>query len=206
MAKVRASGPDKNPTPNPISSSEIHKIMHAERGLIDIKEVCKNIESVRTSWVEETKGRVTGDAYGDLISRLHVGFTKAQLVAYLGRNGKKAKKKAGKKPAADDFDLSVEFSSTLYTRSTWQPSGNKPLQKARAPKIGEKPPTKGSQQKAQKNGGQDLSKHTLVKRIIRQCWDIKPEFQASTIGELDMRLPQIHISLIINHSKCLESQ
>ena len=190
MAKVRASGPNKNPTSESISSSEILEKMNAERGIIDVDEACTNIENVRKSWAVETNGNSTGFTYNDLVSRLHAGFTRPQLAAYL--------EKAGKDPAADVFDLNVEVSSRLYTRSSWQLLGNTRPQKARAPRI-----ESTEKEVSRREAGQGLSKDTLVKRILRHCWNVKADLQKSSSGELDIRLRKLHLDLILNHSKPL---
>lgn len=195
MARVRASGPDKNPAQKPISSSEMLEEMDAERGLIDIDEVCKNIESVGESWAAKKKGSITGVAYKDLVSRLQEGFTKHQLGAYLER--------AGKDPAADVFDLNVEISNSLYTRSSWQLVGNTPLRQSKAPRIANSTPEEESNEKEVhgKERGQGLSKDALVKRILRRCWNITPRYQESSLGELDVRLHKLHLDLILNHKR-----
>lgn len=196
MARLHASGPDKNPAQESISPSEMLEEMDAERGTVDVDEVCRNIESVRASWVAMTKGSSTGVAYKALVSRLQEGFTKQQLGAYLDR--------AGLDPAADVFDLSVETSNSLYARSSWQLAGNMPPQKSRAPQISNKMPTKESNKVLPKKGHRHrLSKDELVKRILRQCWNIRPKFQESSLGEMDMRLKKVHLNLILNHSKQL---
>ena len=190
LAKVRASGPDKNPTSESISSSEILEKMNAERGVIDVDEACTNIETVRKSWVAETNGNITEFTYNDLVSRLHAGFTRLQLAAYLD--------KAGKDLAADVFDLDVEISTRLYTRSSWQLLGNTRPQKPRAPRI-----DSTKKEVPWREVGQGLSKETLVKRILRHCWNIKADLQKSSSGELDIRLRKLHLDLILNHSKPL---
>lgn len=198
MAQVRASGPDKNPPQEPTSSSGMLKEMDAERGIIDIDEVCRNIESVRASWVARKRGGSTGVAYKDLFSRLHEGFTKQQLGAYLDR--------AGSDPAADIFDLNVDFSNDLYARSSWQLAGKMLPKKSRAPQISNDSPKIESKRKEElpgKQRRQKLSKNELVKSILRQCWNITPKFQESSLGSMDMRLKKLHLKLILNHSKQL---
>ncbi len=197
IARVRASGPDKNPAQEPINSSGMLKEMDAERGIADIDEVCKNIESVGASWVARTKGSITGVAYKDLVSRLQEGFTKQQLGAYLNR--------AGKDPAADVFDLNVEIANSLYTRSSWQLVGGKALRRSKAPGILSNPPEGVSNKKeaSGKERGKGISKDALVKRVLRQCWNITPRFQDSSLGEMDIRLKKLHLSLILNHGKQL---
>lgn len=194
MPRVRASGPDKNPAQEAISSSEMLKKMDAERGIIDIDEACKNIESVGASRETGTKGSITGVAYSDLVSRLQQGFTKQQLGAYLDR--------AGKDPAADVFDLKVEVSNSLYARSSWQLVGDTSPRKSKAPRIADSRPEEVSREEVLvKERVQGLSKEALVKRILRQCWNITPRSQESSLGRLDIRLKKLHLNLILNHSK-----
>lgn len=197
IPRIRASGPDKNPDQKPITSSEMLKEMVVERGILDIDEACKNIESVKASWATRTKSRITGVAYQDLVSRLQEGFTKQQLGAYLNR--------AGKDPAADVFDLNVETSNSLYARSSWQLVGNTVLRKSKAPHITSNPLEGVSTKKevSWKDRAQGISKEVLVKRVLRQCWNITPKFQESSLGEMDIRLKKLHLNLILNHSKQL---
>lgn len=200
MARVRASGPDKNPAQESISLSGMLKEMDAERGLVDIDEVCKNIESVRHSWAARTKGNVTRVAYKDLVSKLQEGFTKQQLRAYLDR--------AQRNPATDTFNLNVEYSDNLYARSSWQPAGHTSLRKSKAPKIAYDTSKESFNQKDLTGTElrQGLNKDDLVERILRQCWKITPKFQESRIGDLDLRLQKLHLDLILNHSKQLKKR
>lgn len=198
MAKVRASGPDKSPVPEPISSSEMLEKMDAERGIIDIDEVCKNIESVKASWMATLEGSVTGKAYKDLASRLQSGFTKQQLGAYLDRERKV--------PAADVFDLNVEFSNNVYARSSWWPVGHVTGEKCRAPRIVDSTPEDFSEKDDfGKESRREVTKKTLVKKILKRCWNINIGHQESSSGELDIRLQPLHQKLILNHSKQLAS-
>ena len=192
MAKVRASGPDKNPNPETISSSEMLEKMDAERGTIDLKRVRQNIEGVRTSWAAEANGIITEDRVNDLVSRLQVGFTRPQLVDYLG--------KAVQNPATGVFDLTRRIHSTFYARSSWQPLGTASPGKSRAPRL-----VGLSEAKVVKETGQGLSKDALAKMIVWQCWSIRTISEESSQGELDIRLQRSHLSLILNHSKQLAS-
>ena len=199
MGRLHATGPDRNPVQEPMSSSVLMEKMDAERGIVDIDEVCNNIESVRASWVESTEGNVTGLSYHDLATRLRDGFTKPQLAAYLTRNDKK--------PIADVFDLNAEISNSLYTRSSWQIVGNSQARQSKAPKIADKTPYEGSNtaEDPGKERGQGRKKDALVQRLLRRCWNISPRFQESLIGELDLRVQESHLNLIVNHSKHLAS-
>ena len=202
MGRIRATGPDRNPVQavqEPTSSSGLMEKMAAERGIVGIDEVCNNIEKVKASWVESTEGDVTGLSYHDLVTRLCEGFTKQQLAAYLTMNDKN--------PVADVFDLSVEISKSLYSRSSWQPVGETAAQQSKAPKLADKIPYEDSNtaEDPGKQYGQGRKKEALVQRLLKRCWNISPRFQDSVIGELDMRVPESHLNLLVNHSKQLAS-
>ena len=199
MGRIRATGPDRNPVSEPTSSSGLMEKMNAERGIVGIDEVCKNIDNVRASWSESTEGNVTGLSYYDLVIRLCEGFTKPQLAAYLTRNDKNA--------VADVFDLSVEISKSLYSRSSWQPVGEMAAQQSKAPKIADKIPYEDSNtaEDPGKQHAQGRKKDELVQRLLKRCWNITPRFQDSVIGELDIRVPESHLNLIVNHSEQLAS-
>lgn len=188
MAKIRASGPDRNPAPGPISFPDMLEKMDAERGIIDTDAACKNIDSVRAAWAAETNGSITGDTYKDLVSRLHVGFTRPQLAAYSDR--------ASKDTTASVFDLDFRLYSSIYARSSWQPLGVTGPQKSRAPRLG-----KTKKEVLLKESEQGLSKDALVKMIVTQCWNIKTSLQDSSLGELYIRLRDLDLDLILNHSK-----
>ena len=188
MAKVRASGPDKNPDPEPISSSEMLEKMDAESGKINFKEAYKNINSVKKAWAAKTNGSINQDEYSDLVSRLQAGFTREQLVAYLIRFSQDR--------TAGYFNLNFRLSSALYARSSWQVLGSMPSSKGRAPRL-----RKNEREVLKRDVGKGLGKDVLAKMIIRQCWNIKTNPLDSSLGELDIRLQDIHFSLILNHSK-----
>ena len=201
LAKVRASGPDKNPAPGSISFPEMIEKMdaeRAERGIIDTDQACKNIENVRASWAAETNCSITGDTYNTLVARLHVGFTRLQLAAYLDRAGVD---RAGEDKVASIFNLDLGLYSSTYARSSWQPLEVTALQKSGAPRLG-----KNKKEVLVKQSGQGLTKDALVKKIITQCWNIKTSLQDSSLGELYIRLRKLHLDLILNHSKQQENQ
>ena len=226
LAKIRASGPDENPTAETISSSEMLEKMDAERGLIDLDEVCKNIESIKELWAAKKKSSGPSAAYSMLAVKLQQGFTRPQLGAYYDR--------ARINLAADKFDLDAEFSSMSYARSSWQPLGKTQhaAVKIRAPKLlelvfeeenqekksEEAPPRiapsekslseKDSSEKAtssndalQNQTRQGVNKKTLVRSILRECWNFRPRGQESPQGQLDIRLRESDLKLILNHSK-----
>ena len=197
MGKIRATGPDRNPVQEPTSSSGLMEKMNAERGIVGIDEVCNNIENVRASWAESIEGNITGLSYHDLFTRLCEGFTKQQLAAYLTRNDKN--------PIADVFDLSAEISNSLYTRSSWQRVGETAARQSKAPKIADKTPYKdfNTAEDPGKERFKGWKRDDLVQRLLRRCWNISPRFQESLIGELDLRVQESHLNLILNHSKQL---
>ena len=189
MAKVRASGPDTNPDPEPISSSEMLEKMDAERGEISLREAFKNIKSVRAWWAAKKKSSISQDDYRDLVSRLEMGFTRNQLQIYLDRL-------IGRSQAAEDFNLNFRVSNALYARSSWQLLGS---MKTKTPALQET-----DIELVQRDSGGGRGKNALAKMIIRQGWNIKNP-QDSTLGQLEIRLQEIHLSLISNHGKQLAS-
>ena len=200
MGRIHATRPDRNPpVQEPMSSSGLMEKIDADRVIVDIDEVCNNIENVRASWAEGIEGSITGLSYHDLVTRLREGFTKPQLAAYLARNDKN--------PIADVFDLNAEISNSLYTRSSWQLVGETAARQSKAPKIADKTPYEDSKtgEDPGKERGQGRKKEELVQRLLRRCWNISPRFQESLIGELDLRVQESHLNLIVNHSKQLAS-
>ena len=194
MARIHASGPDKNPSQEHISSSGMLEEMAAERGMVDIDEVCKNIESVKTSGVARIESSMSGTGYNDLLSRLQGGFTKQQLGVYLDR--------AGRDSATDVFDLNVEICGRLYSRSSWQLVEKKSSRRSRAPRLlYDTPEGELDEKDVSAKERQGLDKDTLARRILKQCWHMSPRPEDSTLGEVEIRLQKLDLDLILNHSK-----
>ena len=189
MAKVRASGPDENPDPEPISSSEMLEKMDAERGKISLQEAFKNIQSVRAWWVAKKKSSISQDDYSELVSRLEMGFTRDQLHKYLDRL-------IGQNQTAGYFNLNFSVSTALYARSSWAFLG---IMKPKTPALQET-----DVELVQRDCGGGRNKNAMAKMIIRQGWDIKSPLD-SPLGQLEIRLQEIHFSLIFHHSKQLAS-
>ena len=230
LARIRASGPDEDPNAEIISSSEMLQKMDAERGLIDLDEVCENIESIKALWMATRKSSGSTSAYSKLAIKLQQGFTRQQLGAYLDR----ARNDLGAR--ADSFDLDADFSSTSYARSSWKPLGKIPpgAEKTRAPKLLEIVLENGNQDDLSKEAPsriapaeesaveKDLSedaasrkqvlqspssggarKKALVSSILRECWNFRPRGHESPLGQLDIRLRAPDLQLLLNHSKSL---
>ena len=202
MAMIRASGPDKNPSPESISSSQMLEMFAAERGIIDIDDACKNIESLRTSLAAAKKGPINEDVYKDLALKLHQGFTKRQLQAYWDRTTSDL--------PDERFDLDVDFANTVYARSSWQLVENT-TRSENTPLADRQPRTPMIIMSSDAELAEDLTlkkrnfgvvlKESLVRRILRRCWKIKPSVPESSRGEVDLRLTPLHLKLISKHSK-----
>ena len=199
VIEIRPNRPDKNPAIKALSLSDMLDEINGERGLVDLDQVCKNIENVKTEWMAKSKTRSnvhTATEYAMLSSQLLNGFTVRQLATYLDR--------AGVNRPNDPLDLRNDFSSSLYTRSAWTP-GTTPTQQTRAPKLVEPGKKESSiEQFTYRRPDRQLShKSTLVETILRHCWQIKVRQDEALEGELQIRLHAIHLTLIMNHSKIL---
>lgn len=201
---IRGSWPSQSGSDLPtevMSPSDMLEEMNAERGIIGIDQVCRNIETVRDEWIrddrlpwEATGSVVTKRRYDEVVSRLYNGFTISQLAVYLERNEKKQ--------LADPLDLYNLFSSTLYARSPWT-SGISDIWQSKAPAITEL--AEGSMgakafvpDRAEKQASR---KSMLIDRILRYCWRTRPQEDESSLGEMDIRLQSAHLELIVNHSE-----
>lgn len=176
-----------------MSSTEMIEEMDAERGIIDIDQVCKNIEAVKGS--RTAKGElpwkaaeytVSSKQYNKFETTLREGFTVRQLAAYL--------EKTAKLRPVDPMDLHTEYSCSLYARSSWRP-GMTDLWGMRAPQI-----MQGDQEKQGRSSKQGSQKSVIIDRIIRHCWRIRPQEDEAAVGEIDVRLQSPHLELIVNHS------
>lgn len=180
-----------------ISSSDLLKDIDAERGIIGTDHVCENIDNVRRSWAGTTNltsGPVTKLAYGDLISRLQDGFKLEQLTEYLAR----------RRNSADDvLDLNIDFTTTLFSRSSWKARGEEHGRQPIPPKTSQ--PTKAeslagpfaTRERRERNV---TRKRVVIERILRECWSIKHRDNDPPLGEMDIRLQPTHLKLITNHS------
>lgn len=184
-----------------MTSSDMLEEMNAERGIIGIDQVCKNIETVKAEWMRDARlpweapgGVVTKRRYHQAVSRLYDGFTISQLAVYLERNENQ--------DLADPLDLYNLFSSTLYARSPWT-SGTTDIWQSKAPPITELAQGRMSAKAVvpDRSEKQASRKSMLVDRILRYCWRIRPQEDESSLGEMDIRLQPAHLELIVNHSE-----
>ena len=169
----------------------------AERGLVDSDQVFENIESVKDSWTARSSnnaGLLSIAEYGELTSQLASGFTTSQLAVYFD-------KKVVDKPT-DQLNLEYEFSSVLYSRSAWNP-GTSYIQQSKAPSLRKlRKDNETSDNIIHARLDRQLSVKTmLVQKITQQCWGFAVKKDMSAEGELDLRLQEIHLDLITNHSR-----
>ena len=182
-----------------ISSSEMLDEINAERGIIDPAQVCENIDSVKKEWLRtinharsSNAGVIAREQYNRIASKLHEGFTVNQLTLYLKRNATRL--------PIDPLDISYEYSSDLYTRSSWNPttadSSGKEVPDIAGRDEHEIPFVPNAREKTEK---QPHRKRVLVDRILRRCWQIRPAEDESLLGEMDIKLQLPHIELIVKH-------
>ena len=176
------------------SSSDMLEEMNAERGIIDVDQVCKNIDAVKNEHIRPqviAEGVIAADRYEDLASKLHSGFMVHQLAAYMKRNEHVH--------PVDPLDLHTEFSCALYARSSWSTENIG----SRAPDIVsiEREEIQNRRNVQVKSEKQLLRKMSLVDEILRRYWQIRPEEDRYSSGEMDIRLQPAHLDLLVNHSR-----
>ena len=178
-----------------ISPREILAEIDAERGIVDIVQACENIDDVKTIFQTDPKlpwesvgSIVSTQEYEEATTKLRKGFTVAQLAAYFRKN-------VDRRPVGP-LDLHHSFSSTLYARSSWEP-GTTDLWQIRAPGLKNVRKEVGGFRGSYKLKKQ---KSAVISDIMTHCWRVRPADEASSQGEMDIRLQPAHMALIVNHS------
>ena len=162
-----------------------------ERGIVDLDQVCFNIDCIRDAFMENRRGRLAPlsvEEYNEILSKLLGGFEKKHLAEYWRRSGSKAN--------TDALNLRFPYSSALFARSAWTP-GTTSLEYAKAPPLMDA----GNIQKGATRGRlslRDRGKQWHAENILQRCWGLNRE-QVDTVGELSLRLQQKHLELLLNH-------
>lgn len=197
---------DDNPSSHePLTSSDILDRVNSERGLVSQAKANENIEGLKQEWLSGLKGQgvpPTGSECFDLGKRLHDGFTKKQLLGYLNREAVP--------DSTDLLDLNKPFHSIPLTRTDWR-AGTTFFPGDAAHRIqssvagwkneqGKPAHTEGSLTNESRNLKEPV-KYTLVNKILRQNWNIKPREELQSIGEVDVRLRGTDLELMSSHSK-----
>lgn len=198
--KLQSLQSEDSPSTELLSSANLVEEIDGERGIVDVYQVCQNINTVKETWARKHNillhaagSVVTRIQFEELVSKLYDGFTTSQLGAYW-------EKKENREPA-DPLDLHDEFSSSLYARSAWS-TGITDLWRIKAPEIGVAFQDRSNVELGTRKWTQKLPPHkrTLAERIVRDCWQVRRQDIESSLGEMDIRLDPIHLELIVNHS------
>lgn len=189
-------GPDADPKEGPpLSSADLVDAVTKERGIISEEQASRNIDQLRISVLSGNRIQresIGQSKYDELASKLRDGFTAKQLQAYVDRTTREAK--------VDSTNLRQDYASRLCSRSSWR-EGVTPMSSHRAPEVlGHGSPTESTSHGLPilKKGS---SKNELVDHIMRNHWQLKSTEEDDVLGEVDIRLQNIHFDLISNHRK-----
>ena len=164
-----------------------------ERGIIDLDQVCMNIDRMRDAFMEshrETLATLSIEAYDEILSSLLAGFDKKHLAEYWRRSGSKVN--------IDPLNLRFPYSSALFARSAWMP-GTTSLEDVKAPPLMDA----DNIQKGATQGRLSLidrGKQWHAENILQRCWGLHRD-QVDSVGELSLRLQQTHLELLLNHGR-----
>ena len=193
--------PDKlNGADEPSSVDEILNRIQAEIGIASASGVAKNLVDLRDAWAAGRNFKTkppTAEEFGDLVHKIHSGFSTKQLYGYYS---------AGHKPAPDPYNTELPYSSKAFTRSTWTVGRTEFPGDARFRRrstrlsaealVSAEPLTVLTPGKPLR-----LPKGVLIERILRDCWGIRNRQDEEVPGELDIWFPYEHVSLLMDHSQ-----
>ena len=209
---MQPKGKDNPSTKEHLTQSDILENVISERGIISTARAKENIEALKQEWLSELEDPTlapTESEYYKLGKRLNDGFTIEHLLNYIND--------ATEPVPTDLTDLNRPFRSALLTRTAWR-VGMTPFpgdaaqqletlaagtrrQKDASSKITYTKSTLAHESKHSK----DPIKHTLVNKLIRQFWVVKPREELQAIGELDIQLPKAYQELITSHGRTLDT-
>ena len=184
-------------SPRPVDSADLLQTIAAETGIIDESSVSGNIEQLRRNLLKlgDVVDAPTRAECQKVAQQLHDGFTTPQLESYLT--------KTKQMWAKDVLDLTESYSAKSFTRSRWfagtsafpydalkrlNPMANE-LEKNIIGLVPDAGRTK-----------QTVKQH-LTERILRFSWKVITLEERHSDGEVDIRLQQDRLSLLLNHSE-----
>lgn len=163
--------------------------INAERREISPKLVSKNLEEIKTAWLDSASEIPTSSELKDLARTLFNGFTMKQLGGFL---------KSGNSPI-DQLDLYLPYSSSHYKRSSWS-FGITPFPgHGSAPQI-----TLSTELDAvieQPRGATGGHKNELIEKILVQQWRLLSREALNSSGELNIWISRQQLDLLLNYSK-----
>ena len=187
-----------------ISPAEILENIQEEPALVDFEEVSIHIESLRTSWLSQSQNQTSTlpkAKYLQLLTSLHEGFTRDQLVGYYEAGIAKLQESV--------YELAHPHSSKLYARLSWVP-GCSPFPGKAADQLRSLKNRHLRNQKNDVDANEIISeesgtfkqplgqKSVIAELIIQVLWNAKvPE----EVGELNMWIDPIYFSILLSDSK-----
>lgn len=184
-------------SPRPVDSADLLQTIAAETGIIDESSVSDNIEQLRRKLLKS--GSVvdapTLSECQMVAQQLHDGFTASQLESYLT--------KTKRMWAKDVLDLTESYSAKSFARSRWFAGTSAfpydalkrldPMANEMEKNIIGLVPDAGKTK-------QTVKQH-LTERILRFSWKAITLEERQSDGEVDIRLQQDRLSLLLNHSE-----
>ena len=181
----------------PTSADLIRTVTEEEVTSGEPTQVFQNIDDLRNSLrlASGIEGFPTLPQCQEVARQLYDGFTHVQLTEYLGRRDDNTHN-------ADYLDMTRSFSTKQYTRSAW----NYQTSEFPNPSFGSRiwpnvSPSKASLITQGIQSGRPSQKQLSVEEIFRKSWHVIAEEERRLEGEVDIRIPQEDLDLLLNHSE-----
>ena len=181
----------------PVDSADLLQTIAAETGIIDESSVSVNIEQLQRNLLKsgDVADAPTLAECQKVAQQLHDGFTTSQLESYLT--------KTKRMWAKDVLDLTESYSTKSFARSRWFAGTSAfpydalkrldPVAHEMEKNIIGLVPDMGKTK-------QTVKQH-LIERILRYSWKVITLEERQSDGEVDIRLQQDRLSLLLNHSE-----
>ena len=180
----------------PTSTDLIRTVTEEEVTSSESTPVFQNIDDLRDNLrlASGIEGFPSLSQCQEVARQLYDGFTQFQLTGYLGRRDDNTDN-------ADFLDVTRSFSTKLYTRSAW----NYQTSEFPNPSFGSRiwpniSPSKASLITQDIHSGRPGQKQLSVEEIFRKSWHVIAEEERRLEGEVDIRIPQEDLDLLLNHS------
>ncbi|KAL9117764.1 MAG: hypothetical protein Q9187_005693, partial [Circinaria calcarea] len=195
---ARSSGtspPEQLDSQRTVDSADLLQGIATETGVIDESSISDNIEQLRKKLLksEDVVDAPTLSECREVAQQLHDGFTTPQLESYLTKT-----KRAF---AKDALDLTEGYSTKSFARSRWfagvSAFPNEALKRL-DPKSDETEKNIIGLVPDAGRTKQTVKQH-LTERILRFSWKVVTLEERQSDGEIDIRLQQDRLSLLLSH-------
>ena len=167
------------------SAQELLASIKAEKGLLTYEDVKTNMDRLRPRLDELVLSKAEFD---ELANKVRDGFTTVQMLRYLD-GFKKAEELVSRSDVGDSGDVRHDGDGEMLIQQTeWRP-GTTPFNQDEQgrPKL-EKPRYRSRKEK-------------LASRVLRNCWKVQIEEVVESMGELELTLSPLGISLLLRDGK-----